>query len=141
MSSYNVHFDPGEMEELNALSPFNLKKDLKELSGESIESISEEIAHELIQGLNRPPTVVVRYWGNQNIAAWVKIKTIDLERNAGKSNGYRCILLVDTLNKHAFLLHIYRHGHGEDKEISRKSENKLKTLVDEYSKALKETQK
>ena len=59
-----------------------------------------------------------------------------MERDAGKSNGYRCIMLVDTLNRHAFLLHIYRHGHGEDKNIDKKSENQLKKLVDEYSKAL-----
>ena len=29
-----------------------------------------------------------------------------------------------------------RHGHGEDKNIDKKSENQLKKLVDEYSKAL-----
>lgn len=133
---YSVHFDPNEMEELNALSPFNLKNDLKVISPESILLIAEEIANELITGINRPPNIIARYWGKNNLTAWVKIKTLDLERNAGKSNGYRCIVLVDTLNKHAFLLHIYRHAHGEDKNIDKKSENKLKKLVDEYSKAL-----
>ena len=135
MSTYNVHYDPEEMEELNTLSPFNLKKDLKEISAETILYISEEIAHELLNGLNRP-NVIAKYWGKRNAAAWVKIKTLDVERDAGKSNGYRCIMLVDTLNRHAFLLHIYRHGHGEDKNIDKKSENQLRKLVDEYSKAL-----
>lgn len=136
MSTYNVHYDPEEMEELNTLSPFNLKKDLKEISAETILYISEEIAHELLNGLNRPPNVIAKYWGKRNAAVWVKIKTLDVERDAGKSNGYRCIMLVDTLNRHAFLLHIYRHGHGEDKNIDKKSENQLRKLVDEYSKAL-----
>lgn len=124
------------MENLNTLSPFNLKKDLKKISPECILSISEEIAHELIIGPNRPPNVIAKYWGKHNAAAWVKIKIVDVEREAGKSNGYRCIVLVDTLNRHAYLLHVYRHGHGEDKNIDKKSENKLRELVDEYSRAL-----
>lgn len=136
MGKYNVHYDPEEMEQLNALSPFNLKKDLKEISLDSLLFISEEIAQELLNGLNRPPNVIAKYWGKHNVAAWVKIKTLDVERDSGKSNGYRCIMLVDTLNRHAFLLHIYRHGHGEDKNIDKKSENELRKLVDEYSKAL-----
>ena len=128
------------MDELIKRSPFNLKKDLKEISKESIQSISEEIANELLKGINRPPTTVVRYLAKLKNAAWVKIKTIDVKRDVGKSNGYRCVLLVDTFNKHAFLLHLYRHGHGEDEDIDRKSENKLKRLVDEYSEALSENQ-
>ena len=40
-------------------------------------------------------------------------------------------------NLRAYLLHIYRHGHGEDRDISRTAENQLKNMVDEYSQALK----
>lgn len=138
MSKYSVHFDPAEMEDLNRLSPFNLDKDLKGMSEETIVSISEEIANELKNGINKPPTLVLRYLAKLKNAAWVKIKTVDVERDAGKSNGYRCIVLVDIINKHAYLLHLYRHAHGEDKDIDQKSQNKLKKLVEEYSNALKE---
>ena len=66
-----------------------------------------------------------------------KIRTMDIEREVGKSNGYRCIVLADNINKCAFLLHVYRHGHGEDENISHSDKNKLKKLVKEYSDSLK----
>jgi len=133
---YNVHYDPDEMDELNDLSPFNLKKDLKNISENERQLIAEEIANELIKGIHRPPNTIVRYWARLRNAAWVKIKTMDVGRDTGKSNGYRCVILADTINNHAFLLHVYRHGHGEDMDIDRKSENKLKKLVEEYSNSL-----
>ena len=49
-----------------------------------------------------------------------------------KSNGYRCIVLVDYVHSSAFLLHIYRHAHGEAENISRSDRNQLDGLVDEY---------
>lgn len=134
MSKFAVHCCPDDeaMQELLRKTPFNLKKDLKGMSDELIQEIAEEIANELYYGINRPPNVVARFIGKRGKAAWVKIKTVDVQRDSGKSNGYRCIALVDTINKHAFLLHVYRHAHGEDKNIDKKAENALKLLVEEY---------
>lgn len=134
MGKYSVHACPEELVELK--TPFNLKNDLKGISNDKRDSIAEEIANELIQGLNRPPSSVIVYWAKTHDVAWIKIRIGDSDREAGKSNGYRCILLVDEINKHAFLLHIYRHAHGEDKEISQASKNALKNLVDDYSNSL-----
>lgn len=51
-----------------------------------------------------------------------KIRVLDVARDAGKSNGYRCIVLVDYVNNAVFLLHLYRHGHGESDNITLKFE-------------------
>ena len=57
---------------------------------------------------------------------------VDVARLSGKSHGYRCIALFDTDKKFVFLLHVYRHGHGEDQNISKKERNMLRNLVDQY---------
>lgn len=138
MDKFYVHCFPDDeaMEELLKKTPFNLKKDLKGMSENLILDIGVEIANELHYSIDRPPNLVARYFGKDRKAAWVKIKVVDVQRDAGKSNGYRCITLVDTINRHAFLLHLYRHGHGEDKNISRSEEKTLNKLVDEYTESL-----
>ena len=124
------------MQELLQKTPFNLKKDLKDMSDELIQEIAEEIANELQQGIDHPPSIVAPFVDKERKAAWVKVRIVDVQRESGKSNGYRCIALVDMINRHAFLLHLYRHGHGEDKDISKKDKNKLKALVQEYANSL-----
>ena len=138
LTKYYVHCFPDEeaMEELLSKTPFNLKKDLKEIPEDIIQDIAKEIADELHEHINRPPNLVARYIGRGRKAAWVKIKTLDVQRDAGKSNGYRCITLVDIINRHAYLLHLYRHAHGEDKNISNSEEKALRKLVDEYIESL-----
>ena len=79
---------------------------------------------------------MARFIEKERKAAWVKIRIEDVQRDAGKSNGYRCIVLVDMMNRHAFLLHLYRHSHGERDNISSREENKLKKLVNDYVEAL-----
>ena len=140
MDKFYVHCFPDDeaMEELLKKTPFNLKKDLKGMSENLILDIGVEIANELHYSIDRPPNLVARYFGKDRKAAWVKIKVVDVQRDAGKSNVYRCITLVDTINRHAFLLHLYRHGHGEDKNISRSEEKMLNKLVDEYTESLNE---
>jgi len=133
LMKYSVYMKPEGLEEIHNLSPFSLRKDLKELSDAVIYDIGEEIANELLLGINRPPNAILGHLSARKNAAWVKIKTMDIERDAGKSNGYRCIVLVDTVNHYAFLLHIYRHSHGEDLNISKKEKNQLKKLVEEYA--------
>lgn len=136
MDKFEVHISPEELEELTSRSPFNLKKDLKNLSAELVQRIAEEIAHTLHYDIDRPPSLVARFIEKERKAAWVKIRIEDVQRDAGKSNGYRCIVLVDMMNRHAFLLHLYRHSHGERDNISSREENKLKKLVNDYVEAL-----
>lgn len=136
MATYRVYCDPDGMEELCALSPFNLKKDLKGISQDDRYFIQEEIGNSLRYGVNNPPSVVTRYWGKRKRALYSKIRVMDIARASGKSNGYRCIVLVDLENLFAFILHVYRHGHGEDKNISDKDEKMLRKLVDEYENAM-----
>ncbi len=132
MTTYRIYYDPEGMQELCALSPFNLKNDLKNISEEELNSILEELANELQKNGAPPPAIVPLYWGIGRKAGYGKIRVVDVGRSAGKSNGYRCIALFDIDNKFVFLLHVYRHGHGEDKNISQKDKNKLRNLVDQY---------
>ena len=138
MDKFAVHCSPDDeaMEELLSRTPFNLKKDLKGMSDELIQEIAEEIANDLHHDIDRPPNLVARFIGKGRKAAWVKIRIVDVQRDAGKSHGYRCIALVDMVHRHAFLLHLYRHSHGERDNISDRDENKLKALVEEYTESL-----
>lgn len=137
MAKFSVYYDPEGLEQLDEMSPFNLKKDLKGIEKSEIYRIAEEIGNGIYNGVDRPPVFTVLYWGNSRKAASVKIRVLDVARNAGKSNGYRCIVLVDYINNCAFLLHVYRHGHGESENISQVKQNKLKKLVDDYVASLK----
>ena len=136
MNSFAVYFDPDGIDELEKYSPFNLRRDIRKtgMSDDELESVAQIIADELYYGIHRPPTTV-RLFENRR-SACVKVRTVDVKRDSGKSNGYRCILLVDQLNFRAFLLHIYRHGHGEDKNISNAENNQLKKLVKKYNEDL-----
>ena len=125
MGTFRVYYDPAALEELCRRTPYNLKKDLK--------NIDE-------QGLDRPPTAVSLHWGRKRQATCAKIRVVDVRRDAGKSNGYRCIVLVDYVHSSAFLLHIYRHAHGEAENISRSDRNQLDGLVDEYERSLEAIQ-
>ena len=49
-------------------------------------------------------------------------------------------VLVDYVHSSAFLLHIYRHAHGEAENISRSDRNQLDGLVDEYERSLEAMQ-
>ena len=138
MDKISVYHDPTELEELYSRTPYNLKKDLKDIDRETINQIAEEIANEIKKGIDRPPTSVALRWGLKRKVACAKIRTVDVARDSGKSGGYRCIVLVDYVNKSAFLLHLYRHGHGEKDNIDKKSQNMLNKLVDEYTTSLDE---
>lgn len=137
MSKFSVYCDPDGMEELCRLSPFNLKKDLKSINKEELNKILENVANELYQGVQRPPASSMMYWSPDRKAAYGKIRTVDVEHDDGKSNGYRCIALVDMINYRAFVLHIYKHGKGKDDDVSDNAKNKLKNLVNEYVQSLK----
>lgn len=133
METYYIHYDPDDMDDLIKISPFNLRKDIKSLEDGEIDSIAEELANELHIGINRSPTVSPGSFSPDRRVTWVKVRIDDIGRKKGKSNGYRCISLVDLYHRHAYILHIYRHGKGEDKDISKTAKNQLKTMVIQYS--------
>lgn len=141
MDKISVYYDPSALKELWSRTPFNLKRDLKNIDEQTIAKIAEDIGNEIKNGIERPPVAVTPYWGKKRRTAWAKIRTIDVARDSGKSSGYRCIVLVDYVNRSAFLLHLYRHGHGEDKDIDKRAKNMLKALVDEYTESLEEQSK
>lgn len=130
---------PAALEELCRRTPYNLKKDLKNIDEQTRQEIAEELANEIYLGWTvhrlRSP-----FWGRKRQATCAKIRVVDVRRDAGKSNGYRCIVLVDYVHSSAFLLHIYRHAHGEAENISRSDRNQLDGLVDEYERSLEAIQ-
>lgn len=140
MGTFCVYYDPAALEELCRRTPYNLKKDLKNIDEQTRQEIAEELANEIYLGLDRPPTAVSLHWGRKRQATCAKIRVVDVRRDAGKSNGYRCIVLVDYVHSSAFLLHIYRHAHGEAENISRSDRNQLDGLVDEYERSLEAIQ-
>lgn len=114
-------------------TPFNLINDIKEqnLKEKDLELISVNLADEIKLGFGRKSCAAV-YWGYMRKANWAKIKVVDVNRSTGKSHGFRCIVLVDDINFIGYLLHIYRHGHGENENISNRQHRMLNRLVDEY---------
>lgn len=135
MKKFSVYYDPIALDDLCKRTPYNLKKDLKNLDEGTLIDIAEEIANEIQQGLDRP-TATALHWSKKRQTACAKIRIVDIKRDAGKSHGYRSIVLVDYVHRSAFLLHLYRHGHGENDNISKSDRNMLNKLVDEYAQSL-----
>mgnify|MGYP007017345342 CR=1 FL=1 len=52
-----------------------------------------------------------------------KIRIDDVLDNKGKSSGFKCITLVDTLNSRCVLLHIYKHP-AKDNITNKQKSNK-----------------
>ena len=129
-----MYYDPEGMEDICKLSPYNLKKDLKDISEDEIQRIAEGVANELYNGVHRPPVTSMMYWSGNRKAAYGKIRTVDVTQGDGKSNGYRCITLVDMINHCAFILHVYKHGKND--KITQLEKNELKNLVNKYVEAL-----
>ena len=131
---YNVVIDVEKIQENFAeYSPFNLERDIKnqKLEENDLQNIACSIADEMYYGFDRKSCIAV-YWGKKRKANYAKVRVVDLTRSGGKSSGFRCIVLVDEVNCYGYLLHIYRHGHGEKDNISRKEQNKLEALVEAY---------
>ena len=55
MCKFSVYCDPDGMEELCSYSPYNLKKDLKDIEQDELDTIMENVANELYHGPHRPP--------------------------------------------------------------------------------------
>ena len=135
---YNVVNDAQTIDEqFGSLSPFNLKKDIKEISDEQLTEIAENIANELKYGPHGDTYNITYKSTENNKVNYSKIRCEDNARKKGKSSGYRCIVLVDNESYYGFILHIYRHSHGEDKNISKRDKNALKKLVETYVKEKK----
>lgn len=114
-------------------SPFNLKSDEKSMRGDEIRRIEKEIADILESRSLGESFKSMRYSSLTRDIMLAKIRVSDPMRNKGKSNGYRCIVLVDRCNYLGFVLHIYRHGHGEDKNISQSEKNSVNKLLEQYA--------
>ena len=123
-------------EQFSAYSPYNLKKDIKHLSEEELETIGLKLVNELKIGPHSPVYVEIYNCKKERKINFSKIRVGDEKRKGGKSNGYRCILLIDNIHKYGYLLHIYRHSHGENDNIRDSDKNKLKCLVEEYYKSI-----
>lgn len=137
MYTFSVYCDPKGMKELCDLSPYNLKKDLKDIEEDELNSIMVNVANELCCGPHRPPVSSMMYWGKERKAAYGKIRVVDIKNDSGKSGGYRCVVLVDMMNYRGFILHIYKHGKKRDDDIGRDERKKLSRLVDEYVESIK----
>ena len=112
-------------------SPFNLKRDAKKhnLDEEDLETIGKDIADEIKHGFGRPACAAM-FWTKTGKGNYSKIRVGDEERNCGKSNGYRCVVLWDSIAKKGFLLHIFEHKNKDN--LTHAEKNKLKTLVEQY---------
>lgn len=141
-NKYSVFYEPDDTETLWSKTPFNYKKDVKNISHEKLLSLSEELGNAIHYGINRPPASSAVYWGKKRLVALSKVRLNDENSDNGKSGGYRCIALIDLCNNAIFVLHIYKHNKEEDrsvnKELSKRKKNKLKSLVDEYTQSLLE---
>ena len=65
MRTFRVYYDPAALEELCRRTPYNLKKDLKNIDEQTRQEIAEELANEIYLGLDRPPTAVSLHWGRK----------------------------------------------------------------------------
>ena len=133
--TYKVNAKGGEIQAaFGGASPFNLKVDEKSMNRDEITRIEEEVANILHSGkASAPGFSIMRYSTKNRNIFWAKMRVADPLRNKGKSKGYRCIVLVDRCNLKAFVLHIYRHGHGEDENISSKDKNQMNELLELYA--------
>lgn len=135
---YNVIVKGSVIQEFfGKYSPFNLNKDIKaqELKEKDLNNIAIELA-DMIKGGYMRPTCTAFNWNSAHTINLTKVRIEDVTRQKGKSNGYRCIVLVDELNNYIYLLHIYRHSHGEKENISKSEENELKYLLKVYEESI-----
>lgn len=112
---------------------FSLKKDLKDITQDELNELSLEIADELTNSPRPPASVIISKSNKHNEISCMKMRIRDAKRGNGKSKGYRIYLIVDKINYYAYVLHIYRHEHGEKADISQKDKNILRVLLNEYS--------
>lgn len=135
---FQVFYEPEVISEEFANSPFNLKKDCKYINEEEMIWIAENVQAEA-EANRKSDTYSILYKCNANYKiTYCKIRTEDKTRRRGKSGGYRVIALVDREDNLVFILHVYRHSHGEDDNISPADKNKLKKLIDEYNTSKRE---
>lgn len=133
---YIVYGDPGIIDEEFNDSPFSLKKDLKGISKEVQNKILENIANDLYNAENGKPLIKLYVCTHCIHIFCIKLRVADEERDNGKSGGYRAIVLVNEKDYYAFLLHLYRHSHGEKDNISKQAKNRIVKIVDSYYDAL-----
>ena len=129
---YEIVIDPMTIEKELSLSPYNLKKDMKDINNNDEKAIVSGLRYELINGPGRGSYAICYKCKRDIRIHYAKIRVPDEKRNRGKSGGYRVISLIDSDIQYCFVLHIYRHAHGEDNDISKNDKNSLEKLVEEY---------
>ena len=125
-----VSYDVESIEDAFKKSPYNLSKDTKNLSEAELKKIAEAVGNEIEQGFGRKECALIYKKGRKLFVGYAKIRCSDEKRNVGKSNGYRCIVIVDKYNNCAFILHVYTHSKCDD--ITKAEKNALRKIVDEY---------
>ncbi len=135
MANYYVILDPEvNIEVFGSDTPFNLKKDIKNLQKETVERIVGEIGASLEQKLK--VSVLYESRVNNLTVSCIKMRIIDDNNNKGKSSGFRCIVIVDEIRKWCIVLHIFKKS--DKLNISNDENNKLKKLFNKYVKSLKD---
>ena len=125
-----MFYDADDIDAAFVNSPYKLKNDIKDLSDNELKKIANDIADELMYGFQRPTCILKYKNGKKCFVGYAKIRCNNLKHQKGKSNGFRCIVLVDSHNFIAYLLHVYTHSDKDN--ISKTEQNKLRLLVDEY---------
>ena len=106
------------------LTPFNLKKEIKQLSNEEKKFIIKYTADELCLPEKPPSRCILTRNNNLYI---IKIRCPKLTNNKGKSYGYRIIILVDEIRCIGIILSILDKSKSSD--LSQYEKNKLKILI------------
>lgn len=129
---FTVVYDANTIDEqLGAYSPFTLKRDTKGWTADGLRTLSVFLADTIKYGPRKPVYTVLYHSKKDSRIFFAKIRACDEGRQKGKSAGYRCIVLVDTIYRYAYLLHIYRHADGID-DLTKKQTNQLQKLTEEY---------
>lgn len=130
MNNIVVSCDAEVIEEVFKTSPYNLKNDIRDLTETQIKKIETAVGEEIMHGFGRNECALLYKIGTKLFVGYAKIRCGDEKRNVGKSNGYRCIVIVDKYNNCAFILHVYTHAKKDN--LSHKEKNSLRKIVDEY---------
>lgn len=141
LNQWNIYVDANVLDKIcHVSSPFNLKKDLKKNKIDLLEIIYF-LKGILIDGTGgtRFVDLYQRYFTKDRMQfkiAFSKIRMANRSINKGKSSSFRIIILYDSYNRLAFVLHIY--SKKESDNLTNKEMNLLRLMADSYLKTIME---
>lgn len=96
--------------------PISLQRDFKKCFSKNIDKEKDRLLKDLGKEMSKPITSHHKLKGitQQAKASIVKIRLSDPDGKSGKSGGYRCIVLINTVSNEALLLHIYSKKDKDD---------------------------